>query len=225
MRVRSSYLEERQHCLCKTNSPWTLKSVYCKLLFPFTVGLALPNLLGVFVNNLSSEHLNYFGCLSNSALIVLNALLFSLIAGFQITSSFKKMRTQKNLWGLDDEKNQSIISLFLVQLFIFNIIMSLSLNEKSIEIAPFYLSLLLPYKIYLIIKKPYNSSLDNIRIILKQITIILIFTLDLINRYLLKITDNFSSYIALIIACLILICILLTIFRIVFYIINDFKGL
>ena len=142
-----------------------------------------------------------------------------------MTSSFKRMRTQKNLWGLDDSKNQSVIGLYLAQLFIFNLIMSLNLDEKSIEIAPFYLSLLLPYTIYLIVKKPYNSSLDNVRIILKQITIVLIFTLDLINRYFLKITDTFSAYIALIIAAFLLICILLTIFRIIFYIINDFKGL
>ena len=104
--------------------------------------------------------------------------------------------------------------------------MSLNLDEKSIEITPFYyLSLLLPYTIYLIVKKTYNSSLDNVRIILKQVTIVLIFTLDLINRYFLKITDTFSAYIALIIAFFLLICILLTIFRIIFYIINDFKGI
>lgn len=59
MRVRSSYLEEREDCLCKANSSWTLKSIYCKLLFPFTIAFALPNLLGLFVNNLSSKEINY----------------------------------------------------------------------------------------------------------------------------------------------------------------------
>lgn len=93
MRVRSSFLEERQDCLCKPDSSWTLKNVYCKLLFPFTIAFALPNLLGLFVNNLSSNGTNYFGCLSNSALIILNATLIGLIAGFEITSSFKKIRT------------------------------------------------------------------------------------------------------------------------------------
>ena len=93
MRIRSSYLEERKDCLCKANSSWTLKSVYCKLLFPFTIAFALPNLLGLFVNNLSSKEINYFGCLSNSALIIMNVILLSLIAGFEMTSSFKRMRT------------------------------------------------------------------------------------------------------------------------------------
>lgn len=92
MRVRSSYLEEMQDCLCKTDSSWTLKNVYCKLLFPITAGFALPSLLGLFVNNLSLQHANYFGCFPNSALIVLNTFLFSSLAGFEITSSCKIMR-------------------------------------------------------------------------------------------------------------------------------------
>lgn len=103
--------------------------------------------------------------------------------------------------------------------------MSLNLVEKFNNASPFYLSLLLPYTIYLLIKKPFNSSLDNVRVILKQITITCLFILDLTNHFFVKITDTFSAYISLIIACFLLLCILLTLFRIVFYIINDFRGL